>query len=307
VSAADIAAALGGKREGQSYRCRCPLCHYEALIVGEPRGYKPNPLMHCFGSGCDQKDLIAWAKSRRLWTTRSSYPSAPVYSSPAVKSEILPEKTSETKRQRALATYDNAGVAPVIIRRYLHNRDSTIAPPPALRLARQLYHRMERAEADAIVGLVEHAEHGRVGVHAIYLDETNTRKADFRPPKLTFGPVAGGAIHLAEADPNNWLIVGEGVETVLSAMQISGLPGWAALGTAGVQNLVLPDSIKRVIIAADNDAHGAGQRAAYAAADRFVAEGRQVKVTIPSKAGTDWNDVLRARCRSPALISRGRR
>jgi putative DNA primase/helicase len=243
-----------------------------------------NPLLHCFGSECGQNELVAWAKSKRLWTTRS-----PVYySSAAVKSEILPEKTSETKRRRALAIYDGAGVAPVVIRRYLRSRDITIAPPPALRVARQLYHPFERAEADAIVALVEHAEKGRVGLHAIYLDETNSRKGNFNPPKLTFGPVAGGAIHLAEADPNNWLVIGEGVETVLSAMQISGLPGWAALGTAGVQNLVLPDWVKRVIIAADNDAHGAGQRAAYAAADRFIAEDRRVRVSIPPKEDTDW-------------------
>jgi putative DNA primase/helicase len=287
MSAADIARSLGGKREGNNYRCRCPLCG-GALIVSEPHGAMRNPLLHCFGSECGQNELVAWAKSKRLWTTRS-----PVYySSPAVKSEILPEKTSQTKRQRALATYDNAGVAPVITRRYLRNRGITIAPPPALRLASQLWHPFEKAEADAIVGLVEHAEKGRVGLHAIYLDETNTRKADFHPPKLTFGPVAGGAIHLAEADPNNWLIIGEGVETVLSAMQIMDKPGWAALGTAGVQNLVLPDSIKKVWIAADHDAHGAGQRAAHAAADRFVAEGRQVRVSIPTTKGTDWNDVL---------------
>jgi putative DNA primase/helicase len=289
MSAADIARSLGGKREGSSYRCQCPLCH-GALIVSEPSGYKPNPLLHCFGSGCDQKELIAWAVSRGLWTGNARHTLRTPTLIPTIKSKQADD--SDARRRRALAIYDGAGVAPVITRRYLRNRGITIAPPPTLRLARQLYHPFERAEADAIVGLVEHVEKGRVGLHAIFLDETNTQKADFHPPKLTFGPVAGGAIHLGDADPDDWLVIGEGVETVLSAMQIMDKPGWAALGTAGVQNLVLPDRIKKVWIAADHDAHGAGQRAAYAAADRFIAEGRQVRVSIPANKGTDWNDVL---------------
>ena len=43
---------------------------------------------------------------------------------------------------------------------------------------------------------------------------------------------AGGAVRLAPAAEK--LMVGEGIETVLAAMQATGMPGWAALSTSGL-------------------------------------------------------------------------
>jgi hypothetical protein len=48
-----------------------------------------------------------------------------------------------------------------------------------------------------------------------------------------------------------------------------------------------------VIICADNDANGVGQRAAKTAAERFLAEGRRVRIALPPKSGIDFNDLLR--------------
>src|SRR6516165_11138389 len=54
-SAATIAAALNGKREGRNWRCRCPLHGGRSLIVsdGEHR-----LLVKCWG-GCDSLDVLA--------------------------------------------------------------------------------------------------------------------------------------------------------------------------------------------------------------------------------------------------------
>ena len=52
------------------------------------------------------------------------------------------------------------------------------------------------------------------------------------------------------------------------------------------------DQCAPVIIAADHDASGAGKEAARAAAQRWLAEGRRVRLAMPSKPGTDFNDVL---------------
>ena len=52
----------------------------------------------------------------------------------------------------------------------------------------------------------------------------------------------------------------------------------------------LPDAVREVIIAADNDEPG--EKAALDAAQRFLAEGRRVKIARPSK-GSDFNDLLR--------------
>lgn len=51
-------------------------------------------------------------------------------------------------------------------------------------------------------------------------------------------PCRGGAVRLAE--PGDVLMIGEGVETCLAAMQASGHPAWAALSTSGLRSLNLP-------------------------------------------------------------------
>ena len=47
-----------------------------------------------------------------------------------------------------------------------------------------------------------------------------------------------------------------------------------------------------LIIAADNERAGAGQRNALAAYDRWTAEGRSVRIMAPPVVGDDFNDVL---------------
>jgi len=87
--------------------------------------------------------------------------------------------------------------------------------------------------------------------------------------------------------------VAEGVETALAAANIFGIATWAALNDGGVERFEPPAEVERLVIFADNDANGAGQRAAYALAARL--SGRlEVDVKIPEKPDTDWNDVLQA-------------
>jgi hypothetical protein len=52
----------------------------------------------------------------------------------------------------------------------------------------------------------------------------------------------------------------------------------------------------RDVAAVLGDAHlgGIGQRAARDAAERWLVEGRRVRVAIPPVAGTDFNDLLGA-------------
>ena len=60
------------------------------------------------------------------------------------------------------------------------------------------------------------------------------------------GRVAGGAVRLAPAAET--IVIGEGIETTLAAMQHTGLPGWAALSTSGLMRLVPPAIVGTVII-----------------------------------------------------------
>jgi putative DNA primase/helicase len=71
-----------------------------------------------------------------------------------------------------------------------------------------------------------------------------------------------------------------------------GPPGIAALSAGGLRGLQLPSYVRRVVIAADNDANETGQSAATALRYRLWSEGKLVSLIVPPKVDTDWNDVL---------------
>ena len=88
------------------------------------------------------------------------------------------------------------------------------------------------------------------GVQRTFLASKGGGKAQVAPKdqKMSLGPCKGGVARLAEPVDGRRL-VGEGVETVMTAMQATGLPGWATFGTAGLKALALPDRVKRIILA----------------------------------------------------------
>ncbi|MGZ8954480.1 MAG: toprim domain-containing protein [Methylovulum sp.] len=114
--------------------------------------------------------------------------------------------------------------------------------------------------------------------HVTYLNADGT-KANVPMPKKILPVVhdlAGGAIRLAEAE--DVLGITEGIETGIALMAGEGIPVWAA-GSAGLMEKVwVPNSVKLVVIAADNDKSFTGQAAAYALAKRLRNEDRDVRV-----------------------------
>jgi hypothetical protein len=112
-----------------------------------------------------------------------------------------------------------------------------------------------------------------------------------RLDRASLGPVGGGAVRLTPAIET--LLIGEGVETCLAAIEATAQHAWAALSTSGMTALELPPIVRTVVILADHDESGAGERASRLAADRWLAEGRRVRIAIPPEPRTDFNDVLR--------------
>jgi putative DNA primase/helicase len=118
-------------------------------------------------------------------------------------------------------------------------------------------------------------------------DARGGAKAPVDPQKMMLGPCRGGAVRLG--DPTDLLMVGEGIETCLAAMQATGNPTWAALSTSGLRALDLPTEVRNVIVLADGD--DAGETAARDCAGRWTREGRLVRIARPPK-GMDFNDML---------------
>ena len=133
------------------------------------------------------------------------------------------------------------------------------------------------------------------GILRTFLAPDGKGKAPVSNPKMMLGNCAGGAIRLAEDTGS--LMVGEGIETCLAAMQATNRSAWAALSTSGMKSLDLPVHVREVIVLADSDQ--AGERAAQYAASRWRREGRHVRIARPPQ-GLDFNDVLLGRTRGAA-------
>jgi hypothetical protein len=126
-----------------------------------------------------------------------------------------------------------------------------------------------------------------IGIHRTFLARDGSGKAPVEPQKMMLGPCRGGAVRLAA--PADVLMIGEGVETCLAAMQATGHPAWAALSTSGLRTLELPTDVRKIVILADGDTPG--ESAARDAAWLWSRQGRRVWIARPTDA-KDFNDML---------------
>ena len=177
-----------------------------------------------------------------------------------------------------------------LVASYLRSRGITLPVPDALRYLPSLRHR-SGFSGPAMIAIVTRGEDPRpVAIHRTWLAPDGTGKAPVEPAKMMLGPCRGGAVRLAEA--GSALMVGEGIETCLAAMQATGKSAWAALSASGLAALEVPDGVREVIILADGD--DAGEGAAQACARRQMRQGRRVRIARPPR-GMDFNDVLLGR------------
>jgi putative DNA primase/helicase len=298
MTAEEIAVALGDAlRMGRAWRCRCPLHGGHSLDVRD--GDAGRILATCWG-GCDR--LAVLTELRRMGLIGSGARGRRLYYAPRIVS--APRRDDDAGRAaRALNIWHEARPgAGTIAARYLASRGIVLEQWPASLRFRSRCPR-PRDEAGnplaplpAMVALVEHVERGSVAVHATYLRADGSGKADLPKEKqrACFGPVAGGAVRLCTPRAGEWHAVGEGIESVLSVAVACSMPAWAALSAGAIKNLILPPEITHVVICADHDRSGVGQRAAHDAAARWLAEGRRVRIALPPAPGTDFADILAA-------------
>jgi phage/plasmid primase-like uncharacterized protein len=145
---------------------------------------------------------------------------------------------------------------------YLAARGIRMVPPACLRFHPELNHK-NGGRWPAMVALIQCASDGEpMGVHRTFLAPDGSGKAPATPQKMMLGYAKGGVARLAEPQEGMPLLIGEGVETCLSAMQATGWPAWAALSAGNFVNLDLPQSVRDLLILADSDDGGAGIKGA---------------------------------------------
>jgi len=127
------------------------------------------------------------------------------------------------------------------------------------------------------------------GVHRTWLAPDGQRKAAVKTQRRTMGHLLGNAVRFSPH--HDILVVGEGIETMLSLSEVApGLPVWAALSSGHLGAVLLPEGLKRLYIAIDRDL--AGQRAAERLSARATEVGVSVRVLEPRLG--DFNDDLQA-------------
>ncbi len=281
MTASEIAGRLGLDRYRRSWRGTCPACDYARTF--SLRESKGRTVTFC-GNGCTQ-DALADALSRIT---------GPGWKPPETATGNLDEAVRrERATAEALRIWAGSTAAPhTLADAYLTRRALPgLAASAALRFRGDCHHPEQRGRYPALVALVVDVTGKPVAVHRTYLAAGGI-KAEMEPPKASKGPVWGGAIRLDPEAPE--IVIGEGIESSASAGRLLDLPAWAALSAGNMaRGLILPAEVRAVVIAADAD--GAGQKAAEAAAARWRAEGRCVRIARPDKPGRDFNDLLRER------------
>ncbi|MCU0983597.1 MAG: toprim domain-containing protein [Acetobacteraceae bacterium] len=280
MSARELAARLGLRRaRATEWRGDCPACGYAGSLILS-LGSEGKALWWC--ASCRDKEALTAA------LRGDGYAIAPA------PRDRVPGPSSGQREAWARALWARGvPIAGTAAEAYLRSRGLGTVASDALRFLPA-----ERHTDSGHVGPVMLAAACDVAgtiraVHRTWLCEDGTGKANVDPPRKTLGPPAGCAVRLMPA--GDAVAVAEGLETALSAAVLFDIPAWSCLTAGGLEAVQLPASIRTVLIAADNDMSGTGQRAADALAQRLLAEGRAVRVAIPDRPGEDFNDVLRRR------------
>ncbi|TQM90056.1 DUF7146 domain-containing protein [Roseinatronobacter monicus] len=163
----------------------------------------------------------------------------------------------------------------------------------ALRFHPKCWHRDEGQTRSlprpALIAAVTDGAGALQGLHRTWLAPDGQGKAAVKTQRRAMGHLLGNAVRLTPHD--NILVVGEGIETMLSLTQaVPGLPVWAALSSGHLGAVLLPKEVQRLYIAIDRDP--AGARAAERLSARATEVGVAVRVLEPRLG--DFNDDLRA-------------
>lgn len=280
TSAVEMAERLRLTSNGREFRGDCPACGYVGTFSLTSKDGRP--VWWC--ASC-QDGKATTAAVRDAMGTDWCPP-------PAHK----PRKAegADTRSARALAPWDRArplfgtpGEA------YLTYRGLPGVTSPALRYAPAVRHPNAAGTHPAMLALVVSTATGEpIGLRRTFIKSDGTGKANLEPAKASKGPIRGGAIMLDAPIPGRPLVIGEGIESSLSAGRLLRVPVWSAIAAGNLTNIIIPRDVSEVLIAADPDEPG--QRAAETAAKRFAAQGFKVSIRTPTTPGWDFNDILMA-------------
>ena len=186
--------------------------------------------------------------------------------------------------------------------RYLQERGLARCRFAALRFHPDLRYREGSSvrRLPALVAAVTGDDGAVTGVQRTWLDPRSPARAGVATPRKALGRVHGFAVRFGRPADGASLLVGEGIETVLSLVTaVPEITAAAALSAGSLGAFAPPPGVARLVIARDNDVEG--ERAAERLARRCARAGVAAAVLVPR--GNDFNDDLLA-LGAPALAAR---
>jgi putative DNA primase/helicase len=302
VDMVDLAHRLGArvKQSGKFQIGACPIGHASS------DGFVVNPGRHLFYcrpskeggdaiamvqhvKGCTKVEALAFITGSKI-SPRAERTSNPSPSSPS--SSDSAKDPMKTFRDAGPLTSGCVGDIYFKVCRCL---DLTDIERACLRFSPALYHWVSQSKWPAVLACVALADGAPLTSHQTFLEPDGSGKAPLGDKARLFasgGRTVGGGVWFGAPKPEQEFIVGEGIESTLSAMRIfDSAAGCAALSANGIRTLLLPADARRVRVFADNDLLGQGVAAARDAARRWISESRKVTVSMAPTPGEDANDV----------------
>lgn len=253
-----IAGTLGKGREiknGEGWLTCCPVHGDEKPSLAITLNDKGGLIVNCH-AGCDWRAVKDELRARRL----------------------LSGNTSVKRQSKASFVWSKCSKDDDKIRRYFTSRNIELDQIPEC-LRWNLYKGKEMMVARV-------KQPGDKTVQAIHRTYINGKFQ--RTDKKMLGPCKGRSAWLAE--PQKKMLVGEGIETTLSAMTATGIPSFACLSASGMKAVEIPASVREIIILVDSDPNHVGQNAAMELAKRF--QGTAYFATPCDSCLTDHPDKL---------------
>ena len=301
---------LGGKPHGRTYVCPCPvpghLDKHPSFYIAE-RGGK---VVFICRSGCGQDAVLAALKGRGLWPDCPDDRDLPRDRAGAASSDSSAEARGDGKRDpfrwwRASSSKIRDSLIPIYLgaRRIEDLTDAELKP---LRFHPSLFHWPSKTEWPCMLALVARVQpsgqRGPITCHMTFLARDGQGKAPLQKERLfpSGASPAGGGVWFGAIDPGAEVIVGEGLESTLSAMRLYGAQaGVAALSALGVEQ-ARPAARERGGCASSPTATSCSRASPPRpiAARRWSAEGREVAMSQAATPGWDANDVLVSRLTS---------
>lgn len=273
ISVSEIAHNFNLNRKGREYRGTCPICQANKmeLAIWDDSG---SLRCKCFYGACDSQKLF------RLLVGIDSVPLGRVRNQG--RQAGIPTGRLMDLWVKSLPPQESP------VSEYLRFRGYQGKIPESIRFLPRHKHTPSGQTFPVMLARVDSQNGGLQALHRTYLQPDGKGKAKAEPVKMTLGPVGGGAIPLAQAMAQ--VILCEGIETGLALLQVTGLPVWACVSAGGLKTVLLPDTIRSIIIAADHDTPGL--KAAEDAARRLYYESRIVRVIRPKQPGNDFADQI---------------